>query len=693
MKRIYLILICFVSTINLFSQRTESELKSFIESSSEAELVKESTFLMMEGYYYDAEKVIDKLITLKPESSNYNYRKGYVVLFSRKDYKASIPFLKKAIVSVSKSFDIYSANEKSAPVDAIYYLATSYHALEQIDNAKKEYNSFIEKTDKKSDLIPEAKLRLQQCDIAAKLIGEPNKGVAVQNVGNIVNSTFPEYSAVVALDGSALFYTSRKPWGGDTSQPYFDRKSYLYTEDIYVSYIDENEQWQKPERISFCNPESNEATVAVNAAERRIYTYKDETGNGDIYYSDFSGNKFNSAKIFDVKDVNTSSWEPHLMISSDGKTMYFVSNRPGGYGGRDIYEMKRQSNGSWGEPKNMGPTINSAYDEDSPFVSVDGKYLYYSTNGPKSMGGFDILYSRKTGEDQWSESVNIGYPINSCGDDLYYTTTVDGYLGFFTSFRQDGLGEKDIYQVVNNYLGVENISFLKVKIKTVDNLPIPEDLRIVLKCRDCDDKKENIVFPRLRDGLVITSMEPCKTYDVSYQLGADQKEIHHEVIKTECGLAYQEIDREYLVDLKKRKIVTVEKVDTEVPVLANKQLEMINFFKYNDNKLFLQSREFKKFMSDLEEQLKASTGNLTIKIYSSASQVPTRKYKDNQELANLRAENMKYDVVTHLQKKTNFSNRVNVVIVESSVNGPTYEHDGKNKEKYAPFQFVKLKTE
>lgn len=658
----------------------------------------ETSLLMEQGFYYYAERITDNLLASEPDNCNYNYRKGYLIVLSRSDYYTALPYLEKAITDTDKNFDRNSASEKSASRDAIYYLACCYHALGRTNDAIRLFNEFIAGSDKKATLAILSKLKIQQCNLAAELMSHPNPNVSVVNAGKVINSEFPDYSAIVSLDGSSLFFTSRRPWEDGSSAVYVDGRNNLHPEDVFVSYLDSSESWTAPVRLSFCKSESNEATVAVNTDERRVYVYRDETGDGDIYYSDFSQNIFKEVELLDIKEVNTKYWEPHTTVSPDGSVMYVVSDRPGGFGGRDIYQVTRERDGTWGKPKNMGPEVNTPYDEDSPFISIDGKKLYFSSNGPKSMGGFDILMSVRSGKNKWSDAVNLGYPINSCGDDLYYTTTIDGYIGYFTSFRQDGSGEKDIYQVTNNYMGIEDLCFLKGKFFTVDNKQLPENVSITFKCTDCSDTPESTHYPRLRDGMVIAMLEPCKTYEVSYHAG--NKEMLKETLTTECGKHYSVVQKNVLLNVDNLTLTpVVEPVnDTvivldELPVVQLKSLETKHFFKYDDNKLSMKGRDFRRFLKDVEKQLKSSDNTVTIKVASCASHVPTRKYQTNQKLADLRAENVKYDIVTYFQEKTKMANRVNVVIVSAVVDGPAYENDKKNEEKYQPYQFVVLKTE
>lgn len=690
-----------------FTQYKTPDLEALIHNASEQELVMECSRMLQEGYFHNAGIVTDKLLTLKPESCNYNYRKGYILLGGKSDFVAAMPYLEKAVTDIDKNFDNFSEHEKSAPTDALFHLATCYHMDEQIDKAVIEYNKFLSISNPKSPLVRMARLQLQQCDVAKKAIGNP-KDVKLINV-SAVNTAYPEYAPVISLDGSALYFTSRRPWEDGSSANYLDPRTNMNPEDIYVSYLDFDESWISPVRMEFCLTEQNEATMAVSADERRIYVYQDITGGGDIYYSDFSSNRFNKVKIYQTKDVNTKYWEPHCTVTPDGMNMYFVSDRPGGYGGRDIYRIVKSANGSWGAPVNLGPAINTAYDEDSPFIAIDNKTLYFSSNGPQSMGGFDVFVASKNNDDSWTTPINLGYPLNSCGDDLYYTTTVDGLKGYLTSFRKNGSGEKDIYEIENDYLGLKNISVLKGQIKTANNSPLPEDIAITIRCTNCDNEIERTALPRMRDGIFYNLLEPCKSYEVIFQYGADNTQFHRETLETSCDKSYEEIYRDILLDVTKMQVVpkpvvvvdpvpvadTIVKV-TPIPetvITDFKNLEFKHTFNYNDNKISTRKGELKSFVKNVEKQLKAGRQSVTINIYSSASQVPTKTYETNEKLSQLRAENMKYDIITYFQEKTEFRDRVNVVIVSAIVDGPAYVQDGKEKSKYRPFQFVIVRTE
>ena len=675
---------------------TEQEVRDIAATAKESEIVMQNSTLMQDGYLYYAEILADRLLELNPQNPNYNYRKGFLMLETRKDYEGAIPLFQKAVTDVDQNYDMYSHRETSSPPDAYFHLATCYHLNEEIDKAIENYNKFKEVSKKKSELRPVADLRLKQCEQAKVQMASP-VNVTLKNMGSQINTQYPEYSPVVSLDGSALYFTARKPWEGGQTEIYRDLATNQYPEDIYVSYLDFDSTWTTPQKLDFCNDQRNEASISMSGDERKIYLYQDTVGNGDIFTTDFYHAKFQDIEPLDMKKVNTDNWETHCIMSQNKRRFFFVSDRPGGFGGRDIYVMERKNNGKWTRPKNLGPGINTPYDEDAPFIAIDNKTLYYASNGEKSMGGFDIFKSEMQEDSVWLEGSNLGYPFNSTNDDIFYTTTLDGRRGYMTSYRKDGKGEKDIYEIFNDYLGVRDIAVLKGLIKTVDDKPIPEDFAINVKlvCLDCDEQEERQVFPRLRDGVFMTGLKPCKSYRLEYTNLTDSLTMGQDEFSTECETNYQEIYRELLLDVDKRTIVQIQDTLDLDTVVTNTfaDLEFMHYFAYNKNKLSTKKGDLKDFVKDVEDQLKDGRESITISIFSSASHVPTKTYGTNEKLAKIRAENMKYDLVAYFEQNEEYKGKVNIVIATTKVSGPEYDEDSSNKEKYFPYQYVGLKTE
>ncbi|MBI1835824.1 MAG: PD40 domain-containing protein [Flavobacteriia bacterium] len=720
MKKILFTLFVAISFV-AFNQKTELEVRKMANTYSEQELVFESSTMLSNNQLFLAEILVDKLLTIKPESSNYNYRKGYILLYSKSDYLAAMVCFKKAIENTSVNYDLYSVNEKNASIDAFYHLGKCYHLNFELEKAKQYYNQFLITSNVKSDLIYKAHTSVLQCDVAKALMARPKK-VTVKNIGAQINTIYPEYSPVVSLDGSAIYFTSRRPWANGETDGMRDGLNNDYPEDIYVSYSDEKGGWTTPIRLDFCEAERNEATIAVSSDEKRIYVYQDSKGGGDLFYSDFGTNSFTEIKDINYSGVNSESWETHCTMTTDGLNMYFVSDRPGGMGGRDIYRIVKLPDGSWSLPQNLGPNINTSNDEDSPFIASDNKTLYYSSNGPRSMGGFDIFVSIRDEDNVWGESLNLGYPINSVGDDIFYTATIDGLKGYMTSFRKNGYGEKDIYEIQNDYIGRNNIAALKGHIITVGGKPLPLDIKITVSCVNCEESMTNSTSPRLRDGTFFSSLlEHCRDYEYVITSESGQKELFREVVTTKCENEYHEIYREILLDVDQMKVIsattpqkeTQTKVDssliarkdelnlkeTGVKELLNnnnnlKDFEMIHYFGYNANVLTVNSGDLNVFLKQIEAQmLKGGRKQMVIIIETSASKVPTKTYKSNEQLSELRAKNIQKELLNYIAQNPNLKGKVSVKINKMIVDGPAYENDALNRKKYQKFQFVYLKTE
>ncbi len=596
-----LIILSLIPWIGL-SQYSTEEVNKIIEKSNEQQLVTESSRYLQEDYYYYAEAMIDKLLSIKPESSNYNYRKGFVLLYSKNDFQNAIKHFEIAKRKTQINYDMYSSKEDAAPTDVYYHLAKCYHIDEQIDKAVENYNLFIQNSSKKSELVNAAHLGLQQCEVAKSLMKTPRSN-KVQNIDIPVNTEYPEYAPVISFDGKSLYFTSRRPWKNGETEDFRSPKTNQYPEDIYLSVAQPDKSWSKPERMSFCDPELNEATITVSVDERKIYVYQDISGGGDIFYSEFSKNKFQVLENIGIQGVNTKYWETHCAVTPDGKNIYFTSERPGGYGGRDIYRIVKLSDGSWSQPFNLGPKINTPNDEESPFILIDNKTMYFASNGPNSMGGFDIFVSVRDENNEWSDPINLGYPINSTGDDLFYTTTVNGQKGYLSSFRKGGKGEKDIYEIDNELTKIENVTILKGNIHTLGSITLDETAHVMLNCITCNEEPTRLEL-RPRDGAFITPLVPCSDYEITFMKN-ETEIISTEKFSSACNKSYEEIIKEvYLADYQLSGTVTdkstskpvegvkIEIIDTKNPTInetlsTNKagqfHSQLLNTKKYGDS--------------------------------------------------------------------------------------------------------------
>lgn len=270
----------------------------------------------------------------------------------------------------------------------------------------------------------------------------------IENLGALVNTEFAEYGPVVTPEEESIMFTYRgkESMGGlvdglNNPDPNGD-----YNEDIFISKKI-NGIWQKPIRLAELNSVGNDAAIALSPDGKQLFVFKAEGENGDIYVSRREGGKYGPAEKL-LGDVNSNYWEGSLSISTDQKKLYFASNRPGGLGGKDLYVATKKEDGSWGNVKNLGEKINTKYDEDAPFISPDSRVLVFSSEGHNSIGNFDLFISDwSTADTSWQTPKNLGYPINTTDDDLFYFLSPDGKRGYFSSARNGGKGDQDLYMV------------------------------------------------------------------------------------------------------------------------------------------------------------------------------------------------------------------------------------------------------
>ncbi|WP_169737648.1 OmpA family protein [Thermonema rossianum] len=328
-----------------------------------------------------------------------------------------------------------------------FYLAQAYQYNHKFEEALLLYEQYLKTQDaeKNAERHRTVQKKIQECNYGIQYMRDPVP-VVIENIGPTINSRFPDYVPVISADESELIFTSRRD---NTTGGGIDPADGHYYEDIYISYK-KNGKWTVPEKLPPpINTDSHDACIALSPDGNTLFIYKPgQKGMGDIYMSQKKpdGSDGSWSEPVDLgKNINTKYREPSVSITADGKTIYFSSDRPGGYGGLDIYRSHLQADGSWGPAINLGSKINTPYDEDAPFIH-DDTTLYFSSQGHTSMGGFDIFMSTyKNGE--WSTPANLGYPINTADDDIYFVLSADNKTGYYASAKEGGYGEKDIYTI------------------------------------------------------------------------------------------------------------------------------------------------------------------------------------------------------------------------------------------------------
>ncbi len=407
---------------------------------------KAEAFLKSE-LYEKALPYYDSLVTHNYKNASWTFKLGLCYLNHPSEFSKSIIYLEAATADYALNTKETSYKEEKAPVISFLYLGDAYHRNYRFDDAIEAYRKFLSYVeDKNKYYITYIDYKIQTCKNAKELIAKP-VNMQVKNLGPNINTSYPEYAPVLSADESILLFTSRRPEniGGLVDE---DGK---YFEDIYLSYRTDDEMgWQKAVNVSApINTAGHEATIGTSIDGQILFIYKDDDDSGSIYITSFQGDNWSVPEKI-KGDVNSKYWETHATLSADGTTLYFVSNRPGGFGGRDIYRCKMLPSGEWSKAYNLGPLINTPYEEDSPFLQPGSNTLYFSSQGHKGIGGFDIFHTDflDTGLfGGWTEPENMGYPVNTAGDDLFYVPTIDKKRAYYSSAAAGGYGDNDIYQL------------------------------------------------------------------------------------------------------------------------------------------------------------------------------------------------------------------------------------------------------
>ncbi len=661
-------------------------LGAFAQNMDFAQKFQEAVRLDEENELNQSFVIWTQLASDNPDNFNVNYKAGraYLQSFNRKS--AALPFFEKAVKGkIDKNYDPFSPAEKGVPVEVYYYYAKALHLNYKLQQAADYYEKFLVNAPEKHFLYPEAKLGLEQLNHAKILMKVPVE-FKIKNLGPIVNSEYPDFSPVISVDENALFFTSARLRADSSNLGLKDRQTGLYFEDIYASYKDRDGNWQAPELLNI-NTRDHTATMNVSVDGQTLYLYKDDNGDGNIYFSKLVGETWSDPQPMPAV-INSTAWETHLAITPDEQTIYFVSNRKGGLGGRDIYRVKLLPNGKWSDAQNLGPNINTPYDEDAVFISPDSETLYFSSKGHESMGGFDIMYSKRDESGEWKEPTNIGYPINTVDDDVFFVTSADGQRAYYSSVRDSGYGEKDIYMINLPNPQAVSLAVLKGTIIPAEGDKLPDDIVIYVTNRKTGN--EQAFTPRARDGVFVAILPPCSTYDIAYQING--KVAARDTFQIDCDIDYEEINKQLLLS------PLMVSADGSAFVMNSTSGKIVpasfkKYFGYNQDLVSTEEKMYEDFMTSLKGII-FRKGSADITIFGSASKVPTKTYKDNTVLAEIRANKAKEKILDNAKKYNIDPSKIHFISVTGKVQGPEYKGDFKaGEDKYKEYQYIEVKAQ
>jgi len=419
-KRSAWLFISLFFCISIYAQDTKVLQETFLEA---------EYFLMSEDYS-DALAFYLQLYEKLPENSNLAYRIGVCYLNIPGKKNLSVDYLETAVKNMSAKHKEGSISQIAAPYDALYNLGKAYRINFMFDKAK---DAFVRYS---GTLLPDDQQNLdfinheiKVCDTAKDLISKP-VAFTEENIGILFNDEKPNFSPLISADGKSFVYMV----------------SLKFYNAIMFSRLVEG-KWTAPINISPDIQSDGEVFISCLSADGKLlFLSKNDNYNSDIYSSSFDGNNWSKAIKLN-KNINTKYWESHGFISEKGDQFVFASDRPGGYGGLDLY-VSNKVNGDWGPAVNLGPVINTQFNEDRPFLINNGKTVFFSSQGHTNMGGYDIFRSDLQSGGVWTEPKNLGYPFNTPDDDFFFMPVGDGKSGYYSIYKPSGgFGKEDIYKI------------------------------------------------------------------------------------------------------------------------------------------------------------------------------------------------------------------------------------------------------
>ena len=459
--------------------------------------------------------------------------------FEQENYRAAIPYYEKVLAKDPNnakalfnagisymSFDkekasdyIYKAQKLKPKVskDVEYWLGRVDHLNYNFDEAIahfQAYNATLKKNDQRKEELAQLIMHSKN----AKVQFNSPKDIFVKNLGPTINTQYSEHSPVISSDDKVLIFTSRgdNVTGANGKPSDAKNKSIAadgeYYEDIFEATRIDDENWQKPRSLSgVLNGKGHDASIQLFDNDSKMLMYRNDN-NGDIFVTDKSGGDWTAPKPLD-SNINSKAFESDAFITPDGLTLYFSTGKYSEDGTLDLYMSTRTSTGAdWGPARTLGANINTKFDDDSPYLSKDGKTLYFSSRGHNTMGGYDIFKSEydEAGR-KWGPAQNMGYPINTPDDDSYYRLSPDGSYAYLSSYRIGGYGEKDIYTI--NY--IKNANIIGKVFSKKDSTTVVPGVELVFNGQQADKTALSFRDVTKPDGAYKVAVLSGRTYQVA----------------------------------------------------------------------------------------------------------------------------------------------------------------------------------
>jgi hypothetical protein len=525
MRRALLLLVAFFCFSGVLLAQKHDKKKD----KQEEKWLEDAEYFYSEANYLRALPLYKKLSEAHTDNPYFHYQLGICYLYKEDEKEKAVTELEEA-----------KKGDPTLPrVD--FYLGRAYHLNYKFDQAIDEFNYSLANDKLTPKEKEEVNHYLEYCVNAKKMLADTAE-VTIQNVGSEINTENSEYSPVISIDESTLIFTYRgvRSTGGLEDAKFHPDSTGDYYEDIMFSQR-LGDHWLSPEPISNnINTPGHDATIALSNDGQILFIFKSTTKDGgDIFMSTLNGDVW-STPLRLGPNINTDKyWEGSCSLSSDGQILYFASDRPGGFGGRDIYQSKKQPDGSWGPAENLGATVNTPYNDDSPFIHPDGINLFFSSEGHNSIGGYDLFYTTsKNGV--WGDPVNLGYPVNTPSNERFYTLTADGGTGYYSSDQKGGFGQQDIYTVTPGFQGEPPILALVVGFVTMNGNPTDAQINVT---DSANGEKYGNYHSNASTGKYLIALKPGNTYKVAIEVeGADP---YFEYVNVKGLDTYVQVNKDY----------------------------------------------------------------------------------------------------------------------------------------------------
>lgn len=459
-------------------------------------MLEEAKALYDGAQWSDASKIYRKLVDVDTAFAEVAFELGTCLSNMPGHREKAVPYFERAA--------------RQGDAEGTYALALMRHRQQRFDEEIALLTSYKQLNGRVVENA-EVDRRIAIAHTAKDLTASPQE-MDIRNMGALINSKDHDYCPLVTADGNTMYFTSRREGSlGNMRDP-----SGQYFEDIYSAKRVDG-VWSNATNVGTpLNTVVQDATVGLNpdGSSMIIYRTAQNLTSGDLYECNkHLGQWQPPVKMTDR--INGEFHEPSATISPDGTDIYFTSDRPGGMGGRDIYRIRRLPNDQWSLPLNLGPTINTPYDEDAPFMHSDGTTLFFSSNGHNTMGGYDIFKSTLVDYDMngWTVPDNLGAPLNTVNDDIYFCLSEDGQTGFFSSERAGGLGGQDIYQID---FATSQIDYLVVRGVVTDANEEPIKARITLTDLE-GDELIGVYTANENTGRYLMVVQPRQRYTMSVE--------------------------------------------------------------------------------------------------------------------------------------------------------------------------------